>query len=34
MIIESITIIFFALVIDFALGDPKNNFILQHGLDF
>ncbi len=26
MIIESITIIFFALVIDFTLGDPKNKF--------
>ena len=26
MIIESITIIFFALAIDFTLGDPKNKF--------
>jgi adenosylcobinamide-phosphate synthase len=26
MIIESITILFFALVIDFTLGDPKNKF--------
>jgi len=26
MIIESIAIIFFALTIDFTLGDPKNKF--------